>query len=190
MKGIVLAGGKSRRFGTDKALARVDGMPMLERAVNLLTELNLAPCVITNGFNDYAFLGCETERDVIAEQGPLGGIYTALTKFKNSPILVLTCDMPLVSKEMILFLMDSHCEGSEASVFKNTNGLFEPFPGIYNSCLQRVAEEEIRENRLSMQSFIGHLSKKQALSIDPTWDCFVNVNSKEDLRDALREEDE
>src|SRR3989338_8558633 len=74
-QGIVLAGGKSSRFGEDKALALLDGVTFLETAVRRLQEIGLRVTVITNRTRDYSglHLGCDIQTDIIEEKGPLGG---------------------------------------------------------------------------------------------------------------------
>ena len=76
--GIVLAGGKSRRFGTSKTLAEVGGLPMATRAVAVLKRAGLSVGVISSedGLNEV--LGVEVRADVEPEKGPVGGLLTAL----------------------------------------------------------------------------------------------------------------
>lgn len=189
LKGIVLAGGKSSRFGEDKALALVDGSFMIQRAVNLLTELHLDPCVITNASRDYSFLNCKIERDLVSEKGPLGGIYTAFCKFEGVPLVILTCDMPIVSREALHTLKEEHASERKATLFQGEGGNPEPFPGIYEPCLKLLARDCVRTNILSMQQFIQKIPEKKFLSLFPDQDIFVNVNSKRDFQGILRKKD-
>lgn len=188
LQGIVLAGGKSSRFGEDKALALVDGIPIIQRVLNLLIELHFDPCVITSASRDYSFLNCKIKRDLVSENGPLGGIYTAFCKFEHVPLVILTCDMPLVSSETLCALKEAHASGHKVTLFQKEDGNPEPFPGVYEPCLKLLARDCIRTNILSMQQFIQKIPDKKFLSLPPDRDIFVNVNSKIDFQRILRKE--
>src|SRR3989338_5858790 len=109
-QGIVLAGGKSSRFGEDKALALLDGVTFLETAVRRLQEIGLRVTVITNRTRDYSglHLGCDIQTDIIEEKGPLGGLYTACRLFPGHAVLVVVCDMPSMSVSLLERLIRSH----------------------------------------------------------------------------------
>jgi len=186
MKGIVLAGGKSRRFGSDKALAQVDGVPMLQRAVDLLSELKLDPCVITNEEQAYPFLDCETRVDSVPNQGPLGGVFTALCAFKSTPLLILTCDMPALHKDVLCFLMKERCSEAAVTVFCQLSGAYQPFPGIYRSELAGEAKQHIEQSSLSMQQFIHGIANKQVLEASVDQRSFRNINSPRDYQANLK----
>jgi molybdenum cofactor guanylyltransferase len=113
--GYVLAGGASTRFGRDKALAEVDGIPMLERMIDLLLTVTTEAIVI-GPREKYENLGVEIVRDRWAGEGPLGGIITALEVTAKSPAkctwnLIISCDMPFLTAEWLTFL----CERANAS---------------------------------------------------------------------------
>ena len=114
IRGLVLAGGKSSRFGEDKALAHYEGISFLERAVNSLKLLGLHPVVVTRRGADYSFVRCPVIYDKFPEQGPLGGIYTALTVFRETAFLTLTCDMPFVTLAALSGLLEEK-ESRESS---------------------------------------------------------------------------
>ena len=108
IRGLVLAGGKSSRFGSNKAVASYQGVRLIERAVSLLNELGLKPVVAARKEMDYTFLKCVTICDKLPDLGPLGGLYTAMTIFKNTPFLVLTCDMPALTPSILSDLLTHH----------------------------------------------------------------------------------
>ena len=92
--GAVLAGGASRRMGTDKALLAVDGAPLVLRAVAALTTAGAAPIVVVGGDADgLGALGLATVADRWPGEGPLGGIITALRSLPTDRCAVLSCDL-------------------------------------------------------------------------------------------------
>jgi molybdenum cofactor guanylyltransferase len=95
----VLCGGRSRRFGTDKALVDVGGRPMAERVGAVLEAAGCAPVVFVGGDGDR--LNAATGRDVVADtwpgDGPLGAVVDALRWFDRrgaDGVVVAACDVP------------------------------------------------------------------------------------------------
>src|SRR6266436_3887413 len=101
--GYILAGGGSTRFGRDKALVQVGGMPMLERMIELLHCLTTQVKIVAVP-GKYAAFGAEIVEDRWPGEGPLGGIVTALedaaqTATRPEWNLVVSCDMPFLTQE-------------------------------------------------------------------------------------------
>lgn len=96
--GIVLAGGKSSRMKTDKALLEINGQSMLARKVALLESLGAEKVVVSRNENDFV-------SDLVLEKGPMGGIYSALESLKKDKdiqfVLVVPIDMPLLDKSLL-----------------------------------------------------------------------------------------
>lgn len=186
LRGIILAGGRSRRFGTDKALAPVQGVGMLERAIGLLREFDPEPVIITRPDAGYSFPACRIEKDLISDRGPLGGLYTACCLFKEMNLLVLTCDMPKLKLGPLRKLVKAIRRDSEAVIFKSISGLSEPFPGIYSARLSKKIEIFLRANRRSMVDFIRSLARTQILDAKEFSSEFLNVNRLFDLPSLLK----
>ena len=76
--GIILAGGKSSRFGSNKALAKFNGTPLIERAAGVLGRIFKNLMIITNSPLEYSYLKIPLYQDIVKGLGPVGGIYTGL----------------------------------------------------------------------------------------------------------------
>ena len=186
MRGIILAGGKSSRFGGDKALALIDGIPMIQHAARLLKKLQLDLCVISHEARDYSFLDCRIENDLIPHFGPLGGLYTAFSIFEKESLMILTCDMPLVTCEMVSGLSRAHDPTNEITVYQKGDGTPEPFPGIYEPCLKTAVRDCLDVNQLSMRQFIGRIERKKLLPLLFDADILMNINFKNDFQYLLQ----
>src|ERR1700688_130308 len=110
-RGYVLAGGASSRFGRDKALVRFGAIPLLQEIVQLAQTCTSEVAVVA-GAQKYVDLGGEFEiiEDRWPGEGPLGGIITALqhTAATNRSAewnLMLSCDMPFLTAELLVFLV-------------------------------------------------------------------------------------
>ena len=74
----ILAGGQSRRMGTDKALLPINGQSLIERVAARCQTLDLPLIIIANQVERFAGLGLPVYPDEIPDKGSMGGIYTAL----------------------------------------------------------------------------------------------------------------
>lgn len=183
LKGIVLAGGKSLRFGDDKAMAEFDGITLIEKSVTLLQSLGLETVVIANLARDYSFLNCRIENDVIPHKGPLGGLYTACQIFPETSFLALTCDMPNLTKTALEMLIGvRRPEACPTVLFQPYQDRFQPFPGIYNAEIIKYIETLLHGEKLSMQTFLKQIPSIMQVPITSrSASLFLNINTKEDL---------
>ena len=89
ISGVILAGGQSKRFGEDKAFAQLDGVPLIYRVLKAIKYLFPEILLITNSPDQFRFFPAKVIRDDIPQQGPLGGIVTALDKAKHDRVFVV-----------------------------------------------------------------------------------------------------
>ena len=181
MRGLVLAGGKSSRFGSDKALALFEGRSFLERAVSLLFSAGLKPVIVTRRGADYTFLNAPVIYDQLPEKGPLGGIYTAMTVFKQTPFLILTCDMPALTHGVLSDLLSAHEARAQVTLCASPGLGPQPFPGIYEPSLLGTIKERILRDDLSMHGLLQAVPARKVLAWEGDPAVFCNVNHKEDL---------
>ena len=92
MTGVVLVGGKSRRFGRDKVLSEFKGTPLLDHVVGVLRPL--FDEVILVGHRRKGLERHRVFEDIRPGCGPLGGIYTALHATSAEHCFVCAADMP------------------------------------------------------------------------------------------------
>jgi molybdopterin-guanine dinucleotide biosynthesis protein A len=110
--GAVLAGGQSRRFGSNKAVANVGGAPLGAVAVEALRSAGVDPVIAIGGTSDAAAqMGLVLVGDQFPSEGPLGGTATALSYFTTSHVVVCACDLPLVKADDVLALCASLEQG-------------------------------------------------------------------------------
>lgn len=107
--GYVTAGGQSKRFGQDKALATLGGEVMLARMCRLVTDATGSATIVADRHRPYSTFGVPVVEDLWSGEGPLGGIVTALLATeKRSPAcawnLIVSCDMPFLTREFLAHL--------------------------------------------------------------------------------------
>lgn len=137
--GIVLAGGRSRRMGRDKAWLDVEGEPLISRVL-----AQLAPHVSTlylsvgaDADARYASLGPEALIDALPEAGPLAGLASTLTALngRQERALVVSCDTPELPASLIDRLIEScddeEDEEIEAAAAEDHDQRLQPLVGCY-----------------------------------------------------------
>lgn len=180
IRGLVLAGGKSSRFGTDKATAVYEGMTFLERAVSLLAALKLKPIVVTRRGAGHAASEGTVIYDKLPDKGPLGGIYTAMTVFKNCSFLVLPCDMPVLVPAVLSELLTVH-EPSFGITAYSVGSEIQPFPAIYEPYLLGIIRDKLKDDRLSMLDLLDRVPTKKVMGWKGQQGIFCNINRQIDL---------
>ncbi|MBA6365296.1 NTP transferase domain-containing protein, partial [Colwellia sp. BRX8-8] len=105
--GVVLAGGKSSRMGSNKALlmrnkTAVNGKEnMLSFSKNLLKNIGINNIVVSGNIDGADVNSENFVTDQFAELGPMGGIYSVIKKYQPKSLLILPVDLPLMTKETL-----------------------------------------------------------------------------------------
>jgi molybdopterin-guanine dinucleotide biosynthesis protein A len=132
--GLVLAGGRSRRMGRDKAVLEYAGETQLTRAMQLLQPLvqRAFVSVRADQLQDPARAGFELVADRVADQGPIGGIQAALEQFPGVAWLVAACDLPFLTTATLQQLLASRAPTRDATAFTSRHdGKPQPLCAIY-----------------------------------------------------------
>jgi len=189
MAAIILAGGLSSRMGTDKALLAMGGASLLESLVSRFAERMGRVIVVLRADQDVEVEQSLTVRDIHQGAGPLGGLHAGLTASPDEENFVLACDMPLADPELGLWIL-SKLSGHDAVVPMLARGP-EPLHAAYRkSCLPAV-ESSIAAGRLRMRDTLDRLDvlyipEHEMKQRDPDLRSFLNINTPEDYREALR----
>ncbi len=149
---VVLAGGKSSRMGSDKALLEIGGQTLLERQIDLAREMGAEKIFISGrAGQDYSAFGCRALRDKFPGAGPLAGIERALAACASPLLLVLAVDLPEMNAKVLRKLF-AHCaenRGASPSV----NGSIEPLAAFYPRAARSVAGALLRAKENAATGF-------------------------------------
>jgi molybdopterin-guanine dinucleotide biosynthesis protein A len=157
----ILAGGRSRRMGTDKAMVDFGGEPLIARPIAAARAAGLEPVAIAK---HTLALDVPTWIDGYETSHPLSGLLTAL---ERGPVVAIACDQPFVTPELLAEL--AACEG-----FAITRG--EPFPGRYEP--SPILEAALREEA----SMRATLAKLHPLELDVDARVVASLNTPADLQ--------
>jgi molybdopterin-guanine dinucleotide biosynthesis protein A len=180
--GLVLAGGKSRRMGSDKALLRQDGETQLSRAVKLLQEQLPRVFVSTRAEQDGDTERGKFERivDRYDDMGPLAGILSAMDSNSEVSWLVLACDLPNIDAATIQYLLD-HCSPEHVATAFNSvhDGLPEPLCAIYRPPARPIIDTFVAQNIICPRKIL--INSDTHLLTQPNPGALHNINSPDDL---------
>lgn len=187
--GVLLAGGKSRRMGEDKRFLSVGEGTLYERSLAVLRSVFQTVFVVIA--QDSAALQSEVPvfRDLIADCGSLGGLYTGLKQAATPYVFAVACDMPFLNPAMVRYFNEMK-DNTDVVMADLQNGL-QPMHALYHRRCLPVMEKLIQTRELKIQQLAAHPSLRARLitpaelgAIDPEGRSFYNVNTPSDLEAA------
>lgn len=190
--GVILAGGKSSRMGSNKALLPYRGGRFIEAIYRQLSGLFDEVLVVTNAPEQYAFLGCRMVSDIYPEMGALAGLHAGLAHSRTPHIFAVACDMPYLNDTLIRALVARRHQG-DVIIPESDDGL-EPLHAVYGrSCLPAM-ETALTNGKRRLVSFFPEIwpiivPGETVRFVDPHLDSFRNINTLADyydLRDGER----
>jgi molybdopterin-guanine dinucleotide biosynthesis protein A len=182
----ILAGGQSRRFGSDKARALLEGRPLIVRLADQLRPLVAAVTVIAELPGKYADLGLSTLADEQPRLGPLGGLATALTHLAaqgGDPwLLLLSCDLVQIRPQWIARLQAHAHPPAQAVAFRGTR--WEPLAALYHVSLLPLVQQQLGRDQRAMWSLLEN-ARSTPLPLPQDWPAASQINTPQEL-DRLR----
>ena len=186
---LVLAGGKGRRMGVDKAALVLDGRTLLDRSLDTACDLSDDVLVVhrRDQVVDVRRPGVRQVADHAPYAGVMAGIHAGIDAANHSWTLVLACDMPFVSIPLVR-RMSTMRAGYDAVVPRLPVGL-EPLHAFYHSRCLTALTRALAEGRRRVNSFyvdldVCYLDESLIDRIDPEHWSFFNINTAEDLATA------
>ncbi|UFS68531.1 formate dehydrogenase accessory sulfurtransferase FdhD [Geomonas sp. RF6] len=191
--GVILAGGKSSRMESNKALLPIKGERFIERLYRQLSEVCAEVLVVTNTPEVYHFLPCRKVPDHFPGAGSLAGIHAGLRHSATPFIFAVACDMPYLNTELVRHLAVA-APGHEVVLPRSAHG-YEPLHAIYaRSCAERMEEALAAGERKIIKAFdwsrVQVVGEEEIREIDPHFQSFRNVNTPEEYHSLRRDERE
>jgi len=182
----ILAGGQSRRMGTDKAALRAGQSTLLERSAHLARTV--ASAVIVVGRDrppDWPQLLFDVRfiRDEHPDCGPLGGLQSALHNLdeQHQKVLLLACDLPRLNEDALRWLCEMSASNANVhGTIINNAGQLEPLFSIYHRAVEPLVAQQMQSGRRSMHGLIA--SGDFAIVEAPAWlqPLLSNLNTPDD----------
>lgn len=191
--GYVLAGGASRRMGSDKSQLMLGGETMLRRAASALRTVSDRVTVVgvsPENSDGLPFIPDEFGLDDGQRRGSIVGLHAALKDSTAELTAVLACDMPFVDGELFKRLVSSILDDVDAVVPVQPDGRLQPLCALYRrgACLP-VVEEMLKAGDWKLQNLLSRV-RTRSVEFDEIRDLgnselfFLNVNTPEQYENA------
>ena len=185
---FILAGGKSSRIGTNKALLQVEGKPLIQRLVDLLDPMFSEVVISSNEPDLYNFTGKKIVQDIYSARGPLAGIHSIL-KFTNTKMnFIISCDIPLIGTELINYIVNY--ETVKDIILPLADGRIQQTCGLYSKNILNEVEKLLIESNQKNSKLKGSIYElmdrvpTEIVEVDKfdfySPDLFLNINTPED----------
>lgn len=193
---IILAGGFSRRFGSDKGLVPLLNKPLIRHVLDAVSGIVEEEIVVvsskeqTEKFAKVLSSNVKVAVDKSNLQSPLVGALTGFEIAVGEYALLLPCDAPLVSRDALSLLLEL-CVRKNAVIPRWPNGYIEPLHAVYHvKPALKAAENALNAGRLDMRSMIERMRGIRYVStlvfqqLDSELKMFFNINTPLDLKKA------
>ena len=183
----ILAGGRARRLGgANKAALPLGGVRIIDRQFAALREVADFLFIVAADAAPYADTGVRVVPDVVANAGPLGGIYTAVVNSPCERTLVVACDMPFLPPDLLHAL--AGMRDADLAIPRSGRG-YEPLCAVYGKrCAEplrsRIDRGDLRASVLPHGIRIEEIGPEALATYDPHGLLFVNVNTPHDYEGA------
>ena len=177
----IMAGGRCRRFGSDKARAELDCRALIVRVADMLDWCASRICVVADEPGKYADLGLQTiEDDGEKYRGPVAGLATALGDLRDGEnwVLAASCDLLVIERSWVESLLAS-CNGMvRAAAYRDDK--WQPYPGVYHRSVRADANALLDTGKASMQRLLDSV-RAEALGEPANWPMVLGANQPCDL---------
>jgi molybdopterin-guanine dinucleotide biosynthesis protein A len=190
--GVVLAGGKSKRFGEDKSQVKLHGKILIDYILSEIMDQFNEILVVTNNpirFKDSSKI--LTTKDFEEGLGPLGGILTAMKWIKGQKkdyewISTFPSDTPFfTNKELKIFYENIDIKKSKLFFIKNKETRHNIF-GLWSLDLLKKLETDLQKGERKVEVWADTVGVETINIEYEKRDPFFNINTKEDLEKAYK----
>jgi molybdenum cofactor guanylyltransferase len=183
----ILVGGKSSRFGTDKALLEIEGRPLVVHLAGIARQA-AGSVTLVGPPARYQHLGLPTIPDTQDDAGPLAGILAALEHTSQPRNLLLACDMPGLTAAFLEWLLSQSEQGQhDACLPVSAEGCEEPLCAVYAKAaapaIRREIENGTRKITRALDALaVRRLQPAEYAHLDPGGTLFANINTPADWK--------
>ena len=151
--GLILAGGRSKRFGSDKAQHKIDGIPMIERVHTAILRVASPILVSVANESQQYDLPARHIPDIYPHCGPLAGLHAGLHAAETEWVLVVAVDLPYIESASLEKLLMRRTDDVDA-VVAQCDGKVQPLCGCYRTSLASRIEERLASKKLAVMAFL------------------------------------
>jgi molybdopterin-guanine dinucleotide biosynthesis protein A len=181
----ILAGGTSKRMGTDKAMLPFGGGTMLEH-IKSICEQQTDDLMICSNNADHKIEDTPLVSDIAEDIGPLGGLIPAMEQSKNEWLFVVSCDMPFVDDTFFSEMEKHLSRTSTKSIVPISNERPQYLCAVYHKSILESWKSQITANNFSVKY---NLSKANCSFVEMDFlmnNTFRNINTIDEYQSILK----
>ena len=191
--GVVLAGGKSKRFGQDKNQTKLGNLTLLEHVLfKIIKEFKEVLIVTNQDLNLEKLDRINLISDCIEDKGPLAGVLSAMRWIKENNkkyqwIATFPSDTPFFDKSIINKYREKVDQNESLLYFIKSNEKRHNIFGLWSVDLMETLENDLIKNNLrKVEDWANKIGVKTINIENGEFDSFLNINTKEDFEEAKK----
>ncbi|SDX25182.1 molybdenum cofactor guanylyltransferase [Paenibacillus sp. CF384] len=201
--GIILAGGRSSRMGSDKALLPIgtEGDMILKVVAEQMLALGMPNVVVSVGDSEREDVyrtqlkglpgQVQFVHDAYPDCGPLAGLHAALSAMQEPGYgFVMACDMPVLSGSLLGRMLELASEETalrpEAGVSQVIRTANQPFHALYHTSVTNDLQQRLERRELRLMSLLDAMHTVEVKPLPDEEAAFVNLNTRELYADYVR----
>lgn len=178
--GIILAGGKSSRMGTDKGFLLLNDKPFVQYSIDALKPL-VSNIIIVSDDSKYDEFGLKRVNDITKNAGPIAGISSGLNASSTAYNLILSCDIPLITSKILQKLIDNFDVNTQIIQIES-QGKSMPLIAMYKKEVAHIFNTLLKNDERRLRAAIKScISKNIALEKEDEFTT-MNVNTQNELK--------
>lgn len=175
----ILAGGKSSRMGTDKALLEFRGKNFIKKLCDELDGFE-EKMIARGNRSDLQGVSWPVIPDIYSERGPIGGLHAVLSACTSDAVCCVSCDTPLLQMHLLKELCEHMRDGTDAVIAVTEDGRKHPLCAVYRKTILPLIEEQILEGNNRMMAVLNKVSVEYVTIHAQDSHQLKNINTPED----------
>lgn len=178
----ILAGGQSRRLGTDKLFAEINQTNLLQKTIETCSNLFSSVKIVAKESSKFEILATSVLLDSDLADGPMAGIISSLEDCHDEFCFITAADYYDLSEAILHTIIESY--RNEQYLGLKINGRLQPLCGVFHkSCLPKLKEIAKTKN----YKMVDALESLDSHYVEVSFPKWRNINYSEDLEEIRRE---
>ncbi|APD07963.1 molybdenum cofactor guanylyltransferase [Flavobacteriaceae bacterium UJ101] len=171
-------------MGMNKGLCVLHDERFIQLLINEL-EILFKDMVLVASIEEYDVFEIEKIEDIIPDKGPIGGIYTALNKSETEDNIIVSCDIPLISSDVLKLLVEDKSNADVVQLATKSKNM--PLIARYKKKLEPFFLEKIKNNDLKLNKVLKELNVKTIVVSEEQEKQLQNINTPIELKKIQNE---
>ncbi len=183
--GIVLAGGKSRRMSTDKALLLFKGKPFLSHVIEALMPMADEILIVSDNKKHGEF-NFKRVSDTMIDAGPLSGLHAGLKHSNTELNIILSCDVPLIQTSVLEIILANNTDENDVIQIEE-EGKSHPLIALYKKRVTPHLLVALQKGERKLSKALIGLNVKSISISKSHYEALRNINTRSDLKSIENE---